>query len=88
MIKRIGLFDAKTNLSKIAERVRRTGQPVTLTKRGQPYVDLVPHQKIPTRRSKMQVLAELDQLRRQMPKSSAARIKADIETGRQSWARS
>lgn len=83
MIKRIGLFDAKTNLSKIAERVRRTGQAVTLTKRGQPYVDLVPHQKIPTSRSKAQVLAELDQLRRQMPKSSAARIKADIETGRQ-----
>ncbi|MGA3066046.1 MAG: type II toxin-antitoxin system prevent-host-death family antitoxin [Tepidisphaeraceae bacterium] len=81
-MKEIGLFDAKTNLSKIAERVRRTGQPVTLTKHGEPYVDLVPHRKISSRRSKAQVIAELDQLRNELPKSSAAQIKADIEQGR------
>jgi prevent-host-death family protein len=79
----IGLFEAKTNLSKIAERVKRTGQAVTLTKRGEPYVDLVPHRVAPARRrSQAQVLAELDELRQELPKSSISQIKADIEEGR------
>jgi prevent-host-death family protein len=77
-MREIGLIDAKTNLSKIAERVRRTGQPITLTKRGQPYVDLVPHRADSARRSRAQVLAELDELRAELPKNSAAQIKADI----------
>ena len=82
-MKEIGLFEAKTNLSKIAERVKRTGQPVTLTKRGEPYVDLVPHQEEPVqRRPQEEVLAELDQLCRKVPKSSYQRIKADIAEGR------
>lgn len=79
----IGLFEAKTNLSKIAERVKQTGQSVTLTKRGEPYVDLVPHHDEPVqRRSRAVVLAELDQLCRSLPKSSYRQIKADIEDGR------
>jgi len=81
-VKEIGLFDAKTNLSRIVEQVRRTGEPVTLTKRGEPYVDLVPHQAIAARRSQAKVLAELEQLRGQLPKSSAAQIKAELEAGR------
>jgi prevent-host-death family protein len=82
-MKEIGLFEAKTNLSKIAERVKRTGQAVTLTKRGEPYVDLVPHVEEPVqRRPQAQVLADLDQLCRKVPKSNFDRIKADIEEGR------
>ena len=82
-MKAIGLFEAKTNLSKIAETVKRTGQAVTLTKRGEPYVDLVPHQDAPVqRRSQAQVLADLDQLRQKLPKSTSKQIKADIEEGR------
>ena len=81
-MKEIGLFEAKTNLSRIAERVKQTGQSVTLTKRGQPYVDLVPHRAAPARHSRAQVLAALDRLRSQWPKSSAAQIRADLEAGR------
>jgi prevent-host-death family protein len=82
-MKEIGLFEAKTNLSKIAEAVRRTGQPVTLTRRGEPFVDLVPHQDLTVRRRpKAKVLADLDRLRHELPKSSAAQIKADIQQGR------
>jgi prevent-host-death family protein len=81
-VKQIGLFEAKTNLSRIAERVRRTGQSVTLTKRGEPYVDLIPHRAMPGRRTRAQVLAELDDLRGELPKSSAAQIKADLAAGR------
>jgi prevent-host-death family protein len=61
-MKEIGLFEAKTNLSKIADRVKRTGQSVTLTKRGEPVADLVPHQNPPAhRRSKSEVLADIDE---------------------------
>ena len=82
-MKEIGLFEAKTNLSKIAEMVKRTGQAVTLTKRGEPYVDLVPHQDAPAhRRSQAKVLADLEQLRQKLPKSTSKQIKADIEEGR------
>jgi len=84
MKNKIGLFEAKTNLSKIAEQVRRTGESITLTKRGEPYVDLVPHQKeAPLRRPQSSVLDDLAKLRRELPKSSFDSIKADIAEGRQ-----
>jgi prevent-host-death family protein len=82
-MKAIGLFEAKTNLSKIAEAVRRTGQPVTLTRRGEPYVDLVPHvPRAPGRRSNREVFEDLERLCRTLPKSSVAQIKRDVEQGR------
>ncbi len=34
----IGIFEAKTKLSSICERVARTGTPVTVCKRGKPLV--------------------------------------------------
>jgi len=83
MARKIGLFAAKTNLSKIAEQVNRTGQSVILTKRGEPYVDLVPHRDAASKgRSQAQVLDELEKIRRELPKSSFEQIKADIEEGR------
>ena len=83
MTRKIGLFAAKTNLSKIAEQVKRTGQSVILTKRGEPYVDLVPHRDAASKgRSQAQVLDELEKIRRELPKSSFEQIKADIEEGR------
>jgi prevent-host-death family protein len=82
-MKEIGLVEAKTNLSEIADEVRQTGQAVTLTKHGQPYVDLVPH-RLPasSARSKADVLADLDELRRELPKSKFEDIKAAIQEGR------
>jgi prevent-host-death family protein len=81
-MRQIGLFEAKSNLSKIVEHVKRTGQPVTLTKRGEPYVDLVPHRPAPARRrAQADVLADLENLRRELPKSSFNRIKADVHKG-------
>jgi prevent-host-death family protein len=77
-MRKIGLLEAKTNLSKIVEQVRQSGQPVTLTKRGEPWVDLVPHQGARPRRSKAEVFAELDRLRRGLPKISKAEIEAAI----------
>jgi prevent-host-death family protein len=82
-MKKIGLFEAKTNLSRIAERVKRTGQAVTLTKRGEPFVDLVPHQdENADRRTQKTVLADIEKLRQELPKSTIEQIKADINEGR------
>ncbi len=81
-MKEVGLFDAKTNLSKIAEQVRRTGQPVTLTKRGEPYVDIVPHRRPAGRRSRKEIFSDWRRLRAQLPKISSEGIKSAIEEGR------
>ena len=76
------MFEAKTHLSEIAERVRRTGQSVTLTKRGEPYVDVVPHQGSRPRRSKAEIAAALAELQRGLPKITAADNRAAITEGR------
>ena len=82
-MKEIGLFEAKTNLSKIAEQVKKTGRPVTLTKRGEPYVDLVPHKPPASRkRTKTEILAEADAFRRRLPPTTSAQIRSAIEEGR------
>jgi len=41
-MKSIGLFEAKTKLSEICERVSRTGESVVVTRRGEPLVHIVP----------------------------------------------
>lgn len=38
----IGLFEAKTRLSEICEAVATTHEPVTVTKRGRPFVRIDP----------------------------------------------
>ena len=82
-MKRIGLFEAKTNLSKIVEEVKRTGKSVTLTRRGEPYVDLVPHQPTKSQRpTREQVFEEIENLRRHLPRATLKEIKADISEGR------
>jgi prevent-host-death family protein len=82
-MKEIGIFDAKTRFSEIAKRVKDTGQPVRVTNRGEEMVDITP---IPARaigrRTREQAFAELSRLRRELPKSSLAQNRADIEEGR------
>lgn len=82
-MKTIGIFEAKTNLSKIAESVARTGQAVTFTRRGEPLVDLVPHTPSkPQRRLQSVVIADIERLRKTLPKTSLAQITAAIDEGR------
>jgi prevent-host-death family protein len=79
----VGMFAAKTRFSEIAKKVKETGRPVRVTNRGEEMVDITP---IPPRtngrRTRKQALAELSRLRRDLPKTSLAQIKADIEEGR------
>ncbi len=41
-MKNIGLFEAKTRLSEICEKVRKEKQPVLITRRGKPLVRIDP----------------------------------------------
>lgn len=71
-MKRIGISDAKTRLSELVRQVSKTGQPVTLTSRGKPLVDVVPHQRDRRRRSKPEIAAALAELQRGLPKITGA----------------
>ncbi len=42
MEKEIGLFEAKTRLSEVCQEVVSTGRPVRVTRRGEPWVRIVP----------------------------------------------
>lgn len=83
-MKKVGMFDAKTRFSEIAKLVKKTGQPVRITNRGEEMVDItpIPAQSAEGRRSRKRAFAELSRLRRELPKTSFAKIKADIEEGR------
>ena len=82
-MKTIGMFDAKTRFSEIVKRVKQTGQPVRITNRGEELVDITP---IPARavgrRTPKQAFTELSKLRHELPKTSSAEIRAQIEEGR------
>ncbi len=41
-MKDVGIFEARTKLSELCDAVHRTGESVLITKRGKPYVRIVP----------------------------------------------
>ena len=52
-MKHIGLFEAKTKLSEICDRVVTSGEPVTVTRRGKPLVRIEPVREVkPTLRER------------------------------------
>lgn len=44
-MKDVGIFEAKTKLSELCEMVHRTGESVLVTRRGRPFVRIVPLEK-------------------------------------------
>jgi prevent-host-death family protein len=66
MKKQVGLFEAKTKLSEICAAVQKTGEAVTITKRGQPIVVISPvSTEVPSLRDR------LEQYRAQFAESEA-----------------
>lgn len=60
MAETVGIFDAKTRFSEIVERVQSTGQPITVTNRGRPAVEIVPcHAKSSRRMSRVDAVREI-----------------------------
>ncbi|HEX8342045.1 MAG TPA: type II toxin-antitoxin system prevent-host-death family antitoxin [Tepidisphaeraceae bacterium] len=83
----IGLYEAKMRLSELAKRVSETGEPITLTKRGKPFVDLVPHinpDEVERRGRMTKWLAELSEFHKAhpSPKEGIDQLLADIAEGR------
>lgn len=80
---RIGMFEAKTHFSEVVERVVREGNPVTVTKRGQPVVDIIPTRAQPANRmSRGEALTELARLRAEVPGMTGREIVDLIAEGR------
>ncbi|TVR66560.1 MAG: type II toxin-antitoxin system Phd/YefM family antitoxin [Spirochaetaceae bacterium] len=42
-MKDVGMFEAKTRLSELCGEVHRTGEQIVVTRRGKPYVRIVPY---------------------------------------------
>jgi len=60
----IGMFEAKTHFSEIVERVLSEGRPITITRRGQPVVDITPtRSQLAGRMTRQEALEELAKLR-------------------------
>ena len=58
------MFEAKTHFSEIVQRVLKEGRPITITRRGQPVVDITPTQSQRTgRMSRQEALMEFGKLR-------------------------
>ena len=45
----VSVYEAKASLSKLIEKVRKGGHPVTISRHGKPVVDLVPHRAVKDR---------------------------------------
>ena len=81
---RVGMFEAKTHFSEIVDRVVREGRPITVTRRGQPVVDISPSTEGAgqSRMTREEALAALEELRARLPKMSRSDIDQLIDEGR------
>ena len=79
----VGMFEAKTHFSEIVERVLTGARPVTITRRGQPVVDIVPIQGCRAgRMSRQEALLELSKLRGEVQSMTKDEILALVAEGR------
>ena len=77
----IGVFEAKTRLSELLERVER-GEEVLITRRGAPVARLSALAARPSKIDLEKVFAEAALARRALPKTSWAELKRDRDQGR------
>ena len=77
----VGIFEAKTRLSELLERVER-GEDIVITRRGAPVARLAALTGRPRKIDLEQLFAEAAEARRTLPKTGWAELKHDRETGR------
>ena len=83
MAEEFGIFAAKTRFSEIVERVQATGQPITVTNRGVPVVEIVPCRRSHDHPvSKTDAIHEIAKLRASFPPIDKAAIRDLIAEGR------
>lgn len=84
-MKHVGIFEAKTNLSRLIEQVEK-GQEVTITRHGKPVVKLVRARSEPTPeeiKRRKQAIARLDEIANRLKiNPTLEEIKSWINEGR------
>ena len=79
----VGLFEAKTHFSAIVERVRETGVPVRVTRRGQPVVDISPvRSDEPEKMTREEMFATVEAMRGTFEPATHEEIMEMIQDGR------
>ncbi|MEE9392571.1 MAG: type II toxin-antitoxin system prevent-host-death family antitoxin [Planctomycetota bacterium] len=81
---KIGVFDVKTHFSEIVDRVLKDGRTITVTRRGEPVVEISPCQKkvASGRMTKGEALKAFDELRARLPKMKRDEIVELVHEGR------
>lgn len=77
----VGILEAKNRLSELVERAV-CGEPVIITRRGEPMVTLVPARRRPSRAELQQVVDEVAAMRRTLPPYTEEEYRRDREEGR------
>jgi prevent-host-death family protein len=77
----IGVFEAKTRLSELLERVER-GEDVVITRRGAPIARLSSLASLPSRSHLDRLFREVAELRRALPETSWEELEQDRDEGR------
>ena len=79
----IGIFDAKTRFSELIEQVSRTGEAITVTKRGKPVAQITPAP-LPkvTLEERKAAFASLKALRATLPPLKPGQVRKWIDEGR------
>lgn len=82
-MEQIGIFDVKTKFSEIVERINRTGQPIVVTNRGKPVVEIFPAKtESEGQMSREEAFETIAQLRMKTPSVTQNEIRELIEEGR------
>jgi len=83
MAEKVGIFDAKTHFSELVDRVQATGQPITVTNRGRPAVEIVPcRESLTQRMSRGDAFREIARLRAELPPIGRDELREAIAEGR------
>lgn len=80
---KMAITEAEAHLEEVVDRISRTGEGVTLTRGDVALVEIVPVAR-PShpRRPRSEVIAELEELRKNLPKATHEEIRRDIAEGR------
>lgn len=81
---RVGIFEAKAHFSEIVDRVLREGRTITVTRRGEPVVEISPISEGANRlrMSREDAVAALEELRSRVLKMTEEEIATVINEGR------
>ena len=83
----IPLTDAQTRFVELIDRVRTTGEPITLTDHGRPVVDLAPTRadEPAQKMTKAEAIDAIEELRKDLPPVPEGECRRIIEEGRDRW---